>query len=595
MLDTHHQFIVAETTRSTPLYQENLDPSVPNIAFGAGTIDVSLAVCLNTLPVFIHTDGRFNVETENVSATPTRYIIRDFTKHEYFQARPYVTEWPYYRFYFEVPLFSPGGVVVGSYCVVHNETRPDPDSKDFEVMKEISSAIVQHLELLRVQEEHAQAFRLLKGLELFVQGEDSLRQWYLQDYTSKLHENVTETPEEFATREFGLRHEGDSQAPSPTNVNKGTSLETASDQGLSTPQEDDPSPPSQSTSATSVSPLPGKANESGQGSFPISEQKASNATEDFRASATSKGISEPQSVEALGDGKVPHYALVLDEIQASFSRATNLLRESMDLEGVVCFDGCPRSFGSLVPDSSLISEPGSCLEDSDEIAASDHASKTSNVEYDDDRGADRLGFSTRAKSSLANNALSGTYYSIPERDLQYLIHKYPRGYIFQFDEAGALSPSDDSTSEDITKRKPRGAQKRRKGPRFPISDLRNWFPAARGIIFLPLWAAKSETCLAACFGWSTEATRTFSIRDLTYFTTFGRSITGEVSRLEMLSSVRAKSDFISSVSHELRSPLHGILGSAEMLREICSEQSQIQMVSMIQNCGMSLLETMNHM
>lgn len=41
----------------------------------------------------------------------------------------------------------------------------------------------------------------------------------------------------------------------------------------------------------------------------------------------------------------------------------------------------------------------------------------------------------------------------------------------------------------------------------------------------------------------------------------------EVSRLSALIASQMKVDFVSSISHELRSPLHGILASVEFLKE----------------------------
>jgi signal transduction histidine kinase len=41
----------------------------------------------------------------------------------------------------------------------------------------------------------------------------------------------------------------------------------------------------------------------------------------------------------------------------------------------------------------------------------------------------------------------------------------------------------------------------------------------------------------------------------------------EISRLLALVTSRKKVDFVSSVSHELRSPLHGILASVEFLKD----------------------------
>jgi len=53
-------------------------------------------------------------------------------------------------------------------------------------------------------------------------------------------------------------------------------------------------------------------------------------------------------------------------------------------------------------------------------------------------------------------------------------------------------------------------------------------------------------------------------------------------------------DFISSISHELRSPLHGVLASVEFLQETQMTEIQSDMVSNIHASGKVLLDTINH-
>ncbi|THY48004.1 hypothetical protein D6C99_05608 [Aureobasidium pullulans] len=55
-----------------------------------------------------------------------------------------------------------------------------------------------------------------------------------------------------------------------------------------------------------------------------------------------------------------------------------------------------------------------------------------------------------------------------------------------------------------------------------------------------------------------------------------------------------KSDFVSSLSHELRSPLHGCLAAAELLRETNLDANQTDLVNMVQACSSTLLYTLNH-
>lgn len=79
----------------------------------------------------------------------------------------------------------------------------------------------------------------------------------------------------------------------------------------------------------------------------------------------------------------------------------------------------------------------------------------------------------------------------------------------------------------------------------------------------------------------------------------------EISRLDAITANKTKSDFISSISRrsfgiyldihklmlldEFRSPLHGILASAEFLRDSSLDSMQIEFISTIQNCGSTLL------
>ncbi|RAL60842.1 hypothetical protein DID88_010167 [Monilinia fructigena] len=65
---------------------------------------------------------------------------------------------------------------------------------------------------------------------------------------------------------------------------------------------------------------------------------------------------------------------------------------------------------------------------------------------------------------------------------------------------------------------------------------------------------------------------------LTYLTAFGNCTMAEKSRLDCELADRAKSDFISVVSHEPRPPLHGVLASAEALQETSTGDEKDDMI-----------------
>lgn len=87
-----------------------------------------------------------------------------------------------------------------------------------------------------------------------------------------------------------------------------------------------------------------------------------------------------------------------------------------------------------------------------------------------------------------------------------------------------------------------------------------------------MWDPHQERWFGASIVLSYSSTRIFSVRnELSYVAAFCDVVLGEIWRLESQELSQSKNDFISSISHELRSPLRSILGSAECLEE--QEQS----------------------
>lgn len=125
--------------------------------------------------------------------------------------------------------------------------------------------------------------------------------------------------------------------------------------------------------------------------------------------------------------------------------------------------------------------------------------------------------------------------------------------------------------------------------------LARCLPGAKSALFLPLWDWNKSRWLSGVLVWTTSSFRALGLEELHYFKVFGDSLISEVSRIHWATTERSKFDFISSVSHELRSPLHGILASAELLHASSLSPSQEEMVAMIEKSGLTLLDTTNHM
>ncbi|KAK5115852.1 hypothetical protein LTR85_009446 [Meristemomyces frigidus] len=209
------------------------------------------------------------------------------------------------------------------------------------------------------------------------------------------------------------------------------------------------------------------------------------------------------------------------------------------------------------------------------------------------------GFSTRNKSTLKGSQSSDHQFNLSDSNLASLIRRYPHGKIFNFEDSGDLysSSGDDAQSAgSATSTEGPQARKPHKRQSQDAKQLGKIMVGARTIAFYPIWDNAIERWRTCLFVWSTTPLRFFDpIEDITYMSAFSHSLVAELARLETKASDMAKGTFISSISHELRSPLHGVLAGAEFLMESDGlSPFQSQMVSTISMAGRTLLDTVNH-
>ena len=322
--------------------------------------------------------------------------------------------------------------------------------------------------------------------------------------------------------------------------------------------------------------------------------------------------------EALSEGST---------MKVLFSRAANLIREAFEVDGGAVFYDAQRGFGDSQKPGSPISPKGGDVQGDmtgDELPS---ASETYS-EIDDGSLQDKndspghgegifsrssteskklveiLGFSTAQASSIHGDEFPGShsFTPFPEKALHTLLSRYPRGKLWTFDSDGAVSSSSEEEVFETFRRDPTEhalqVQKRNKKSARAKSDakfLLRHFPGIRQLLFVPLWDAGRSRWLAACCAWSTEPTRILSKQsELAFLSAFGNSVMAECSRIDTEIADQKKGDFIGSISHELRSPLHGILASAEFLGEESLTGFEKGLVETIDSCGRTLLDTINH-
>ena len=312
IIDGGNQHVISEATASVSL--RNTDHHRPDdgIFLGVRTLDLEWGVCPHAIRLFTGQDESHIQDTENVTANRTRNIIRDFTKEDFYKDRSYVLGWPFFRFYAEVPLYSPSGFVLGSYCVVDDKPRMGFGDEDVAALREIADAITNHLENSRIVQYHRRSENLVKGLTNFVKSGSKF------DPTGLSTQNQLES----STKKIN----SETLEPSVNLGDVGESIASLSAQGNGafSPLDQRSSP---SLNAREASVFSGTGRSRSKSTLPSS------------LSRTASDRSDPvASMDVPSELTVPEDVPITERIAAIFSRASTLLEESLDLDGVVFLD-----------------------------------------------------------------------------------------------------------------------------------------------------------------------------------------------------------------------------------------------------------------
>ncbi|KAJ2898985.1 hypothetical protein MKZ38_003554 [Zalerion maritima] len=300
-----------------------------------------------------------------------------------------------------------------------------------------------------------------------------------------------------------------------------------------------------------------------------------------------------------------------------FSKASNIIRQALEVEGVLFLDATVRSFGGLV--GHEMSSPAVLGKaSSDEGSSDEGAESTVFGGAGEDSVCSVLGFSTSQGSSINGSTVPSEYTELKEAFLQRLLRRYPHGKILSF-EADGSAQSDQSSSElddagsalggsytlevdgnnetTLTSTPVPHVQRTPARSRLDAADtIIKMFPAARSVAIVPLWDAQRSRWFAGGFFWSTTKTRIFTVeQEINYLRVFGLTAMAEVARLSTKVADRTKMDILGSISHELRSPLHGVVGAVELLRQTKLDDYQGNIARTIQTSGRTLLDTIDHL
>ncbi|KAK4211784.1 putative signal transduction histidine-protein kinase [Rhypophila decipiens] len=575
-IDRETQWVVAEMTRSHSIREWKCDGD-DRVWLGVARLEACWGVCPTTMKAFLDEKGEWERHGPNVIANRTRYIVNDFRTDPAYSERIYVKEFPYFVSYLEVPLVSRLGYLLGSYCVVDNKLHDFDNDETVGIMNDIAATIVDHLDNVRMRQNLHRSEKLLQGLSAFIGSDPSPA----PSVTGSMSTGTEIRPQSAITFTPSLRTTSSKQSssngraessiegrpPPPANQLSSSSIESKVS-GQSLLGNDMPVTDSPVTSVgdeVSENPMERQA-PAGQG------QGAEDTAADKPTDQRSQELVPAHLPASL---KLPesHASGFISSanIKSAFFRAATTIRRTMNMDGLLFLDAVPSTF----------------LNHADRLAL-----ESSPPKFQDETSGPFCAEIVQSTAEDTPTSTQASHARLPEALLQRFIRRYPRGHIFSADEFGPIdevyAPGKPWPGLDL--RDPENVMLQK-----DVATVFQAFPAAKYIIFLPLWHFQRECWYAAAFGWVADVRQSFDDNSIGLVAAFGNSVMAEVSRMEALAASRAKTSFVSSISHELRSPLHGILASSELLREAITDPSLLSTLDMLDSCGKTLLDTFTNL
>lgn len=545
--DRRNCYILAEGTQTTCLHNgQPAESPEDSLSFGSCIFPKEMSLCYYT----VNLAWKYSGLTSQTFAEHPSLVVNDLTKDDRFKNYPFVTGPPYNRFYAGVPIRSPSGHSIGTYCVLDEKPRDGLTSHELDFLKNMAGTVMRHLEMTRATEDQRRGKIMVKSLGSFAEGKSGSENWWADPWDSVNEQSSTTALSETKSPPLPSIHEGANVSQEPPGIERNSSTESS----LPSVTSAIPTSPSSAQPAS------------------ITITPATEVAPELRPEMVTKTSSSTKDEDK--DRIAP-------DLKNTFGRAANMIVDATEAEGAVFFDAKISTFGGLV-DEDLFSEQ---LPEPDKPCVI-------------------LG-AALCKSYRDRDPPPNADWSMSESVLRHLLRAYPHGQIFNLDDdtnsPAINSPSGGNTGSagevEMTDGFPFTVSRKSDSARSLDDEnyLRSIFPRARSLVLYPLWDPHRDRWFASAIIWSSDPMRVFtSEQELSYLAAFSNSVMAEVARLDTKMADAAKADFISSISHELRSPLHGILGMTDLLKDSVTDNQQTSHVATIETCGKTLLETINH-
>ncbi|KAM5529198.1 sensor histidine kinase response [Fusarium oxysporum f. sp. phaseoli] len=536
--DRKYQHIVAEATQSSPIgpcpdrMRDRLWPSGINPR--GDSICEHVLQFRNTKHVSLDHDVGLEVS-----------VIPDLAEDAHSPSGSCVQGLPHHRFYCGIPIQTPRGFNIGVLSVFDDSPRPGGlDQASIQLLRDLSKTIMSYLETRRATENFIRSERMVNGLSHLVRGNDNA------------------TNDVSSSRQRDSRTRGFQQNDSSSNHVSGSHIMKTS-ASLQDSSEC-------SNGATNKLPLPF--------SKPAALASLSPAT---HLQTDTSHFVDSQKVE---------FASML-------SKAADIVCNSLKVEGALFLDAGVNSIGAPMDHENKSLHSVNDSASSSEDSSADHVSDPQNK-----RPCTILALSTTDQAIL-DLVQPGLQISLNQKTLKRLISRYPNGKVFSFEESGSLYSGESSSGEEIDPRLPDTLTAKtaadhkptssRKDEARPVAEL---FAGARSVALVPLWDPSRSRFYACGLVWSKTAARILTPEaDLPYLKALGIVTMAEINRIDMTLANKAKADLLGTLSHELRSPLHGILAGAELLAGTSLDLFQQEVVHALEISGKTLLDTIDHL
>ncbi|KAI0202290.1 hypothetical protein F4808DRAFT_71649 [Astrocystis sublimbata] len=571
LIETQTQIILAEATQTLSLVDETRH--APGDHIWLGNVSIPRRDAMDE-----HTLGAITIaqDAEGRDVEVSAFVVNDTLLDDRFKTRPYVTSDLGVRFYAGVPIVTKMGHSIGVYAV--SDTRPRPEGLTYDqllFMRDVSQIIAAHLERVMGSVARISDRDFIRGVSYFLED--------LSEYKYKIGNNDSSTRE---------------TKPAQSSETKES---TAADSQIMPPpgrsEFADPFRPSSKSSNASSTYPPSR----------ISSKQGSNSKNGAPKDATST------SEEVPGPYK--------KNVRKIFAHASQLLCDQAKATGCLFVDAASGLFhgqttAEFAPLNSHDSwptangEPPSAASEGSNNGDHTPGSKSDLGEAGDlfdsafgdslDAMADVLSLSLADDNSDEHLLASGI---IKRRGLRNCIVRYPFGKCFHLNKGHIIEDNEMTFDEVITGGGPTHTSdtftkvqelKDSTSLSLPQEVLKH-IPDAKWLIFLPLFNYLQGQWCAAGFIWGNDYKMGDVDDVLPYLKTFGSCMMSEVASMDVLNTNVAKTTFIASISHDLRSPLHGLLGNLEFLEGTLTSAYQASLVGAIETCGKTLLDTIDHL